>query len=51
MRFSKLRSGCTSLASLPDLSSVPALKVNNLPDNLRPWKESGYKAYSLRQDD
>ena len=41
--------GCTALASLPDLSGLDdeQLKVNFLPDHLDPWKESGYKAFSV----
>ena len=39
--------GCEGLLSLPDLSGLAQLKVNNLPDNLQPWADSGYKAFSL----
>ena len=44
-------SGCTGLASLPDLSSLPALTVYNLPAKLQPWEASGFKAYSVPQDE
>ena len=35
------------LTSLPDLSGLEQLKVEDLPDHLKPWKDSGYKAFSV----
>ena len=37
----------TSLASLPDASSLTALKVEGLPDHLEPWRAGGFKAWDL----
>ena len=42
--------GCTGLLSLPDLSGLAQLEVQNLPDHLEPWKASGYKALSLSNE-
>mgnify|MGYP002630287628 CR=1 FL=1 len=46
--------GCSSLSgSLPDLSGLKQVKIDwgyndrGLPAHLKPWKESGYKAYFL----
>jgi hypothetical protein len=41
---------CSGLVSLPDLSGLAQLKVENLPDHLQPWKASGYKAFSLSNE-
>ena len=41
---------CKGLVSLPDLSGLAQLKVENLPDHLQPWKASGYKAFSLSNE-
>ena len=38
---------CWALTSLPDLSGLEQLEVENLPDHLKPWKDSGYKAFSV----
>ena len=38
---------CDALTSLPDLSGLEQLEVKYLPDHLKPWKYSGYKAFSV----
>ena len=44
---------CSGLTSLPDLSGLEQLKVKNrrlvkdLPNHLKPWEDSGYKAFSV----
>ena len=38
---------CEALTSLPDLSGLEQLKVERLPGHLDPWKDSGYKAFSV----
>ena len=38
---------CKALTSLPDLSGREQLKVEDLPEHLKPWKERGYKAFSV----
>ncbi len=38
--------GCSSLTALPDLSARKELKVENVPDHARAWKEGGFKAWS-----
>ena len=35
---------CSSLMALPDLSALTDLKVDGLPNHLRPWKAGGFKA-------
>ena len=35
---------CKGLVTLPDLSGLAQLEVEELPDHLEPWKDSGYKA-------
>ena len=42
-----LRTGCSGLVSLPDLSGLAQLQVEGLPENLQLWRASGYKAFSL----
>ena len=41
--------GCEGLTSLPDLSALEKLKVENLPDKLKPWEKNGRKAFTLRK--
>ena len=38
---------CSGLVSLPDLSGLAQLQVQLLPGRLRPWEDSGYKAFCL----
>ena len=38
---------CSGLVSLPDLSGLAQLMVERLPNHLQPWRDSGYKAFSL----
>ena len=38
---------CKSLTALPDLSALTDLKVDYLPDHLRPWEAGGFKAGTL----
>ena len=38
---------CSGLTSLPDLSGLEQFKVIDQPDHLKPWEESGYKAFSV----
>ena len=43
-------SGCEALTSLPDLSGLEQLSTGedyDLPAHLMPWKDSGYKAFSV----
>ena len=35
---------CRSLTALPDLSAHTDLEVKGLPDHLKPWEASGFKA-------
>ena len=35
---------CNSLTALPDLSALTDLKVEGVPDHLKPWKAGGFKA-------
>ena len=42
--------GCSGLLSLPDLSGLAQLKVQWLPNHLQPWKDSGYKSFSLSNE-
>ena len=42
--------GCSSLTALPDLSARKELKVENVPDHARAWKEGGFKAWSRATD-
>ena len=48
MRMLRLPYPCTGLLSLPDLSGLAQLEVEDLPGHLRPWVASGYKAFSLQ---
>ena len=41
---------CSGLLSLPDLSGLARLEVEHLPRHLQPWKDSGYKAFSLSNE-
>ena len=39
---------CESLTSLPDLSGLPnPLNITFLPEHLKPWKASGFKAFTV----
>ena len=38
---------CEALTSLPDLSGLEQLEVTFLPGHLKPWQDSGYKAFSV----
>ena len=40
-------SSCTALTSLPDLSGLSRLRVQSLPDQLRPWEANGRKAFAV----
>ena len=38
---------CSGLTSLPDLSGLEKLKVEDLPEAMKPWEERGRKAFAL----
>lgn len=38
---------CSALHELPDLSGLQYLTVSDLPDELEPWQEGGYKAWQV----
>ena len=39
--------GCSGLTSLPDLSGLEKLQVEDLPEAMQPWEERGRKAFAL----
>ena len=36
--------GCSGITALPDLSALPNLKVENLPEHLSEWEKGGRKS-------